>query len=52
MNDWIKWCGCKRRILTTDQQNKKKPCALCQQEHPENFRGKLDRVITREQFNG
>ena len=32
MNDWIKWCICKRRILTSGQQRENQPCEICQQE--------------------
>ena len=29
---WIEWCKCKRRILTTGQQNEGRPCDLCMEE--------------------
>lgn len=52
MSDFIKWCACKRRLLTTRQQNENKPCALCQQEHAERFKDRLDKLISKEEFNG
>lgn len=33
MSEWIKWCSCKRRILTTGQIEKKQSCEICQEEH-------------------
>jgi len=47
MSDWIRWCKCGRRILTTKQMNENKPCEICQKEQGENIE-----VITREEFNG
>ena len=32
MNDYIKWCSCHRRILTTRQMEKNQSCEICQQD--------------------
>lgn len=48
MSNWIEWCKCHRRILTTGQQREGKSCQLCQDEaqvHADTFQ---DRLATEE----
>jgi hypothetical protein len=40
---WIEWCKCHRRILTTGQQEKKLPCEICQKEHAQGLKNRLDK---------
>ena len=51
MSDWIKWCSCHRRILTTGQQKENKPCELCQKEHAQGFPDRVKKVQTKEEEN-
>ena len=37
MSSFIRWCECKRRILTTKQIERNQKCNLCQQEHAIKF---------------
>lgn len=41
---WIEWCRCGRRILTSEQQNKKLPCGLCQKEHAQTLKERLEQA--------
>jgi len=43
MGDWIKWCHCGRRILTTGQMKEDLPCDTCQKEkHAQEFHKDFD----------
>lgn len=48
----IKWCECKRRILTTRQIEENKPCVLCQKEHAKTLKERLNIEDNSEEFNG
>ena len=50
MNNWIKWCGCKRHILTTGQINENKSCQLCQdEEHARNLQDRVKEAQKKEE---
>ncbi len=42
MNDYIRWCQCSRRILTTEQMRENKLCEICQKEHASDFHKQFD----------
>lgn len=52
MNDYIKWCKCGHRILTTKQIEENKPCAECQHRHAKDFKNRLDDLISKEDWDG
>jgi hypothetical protein len=55
MSDWIRWCKCQRRILTTEQMEKNLPCEICQKEkHVKKFHEKfnIDKPTERGGTNG
>jgi len=39
---YIKWCVCNRHILTTQQMLDKLPCDLCQKEHAQTLKDRLE----------
>lgn len=41
LDEYIKWCRCNRRILTTEQMRENKPCLLCQQEHADTLKNRV-----------
>ena len=51
MSEWLSWCSCHRRILTTEQMEKSQPCLLCQQEHAEKFKERFDKIDDTVEFN-
>jgi hypothetical protein len=38
------WCGCKRYILTLGQIQENKPCDLCQKEHADSLKRRVEDV--------
>ncbi len=52
MNEWIKWCKCNRRILTTKQIEQKQDCPLCQFEHAKTLKERLEAVEDEREYNG
>lgn len=44
--NWIEWCKCGRRILTTGQMKEGKPCELCQEDarHAQSFPQRFDKL--------
>jgi hypothetical protein len=42
LGEYIKFCLCNRFILTTEQMRENKPCELCQKEHAEGFKDRLE----------
>jgi hypothetical protein len=49
---FIRWCSCGRRILTTRQIQEKKPCDICQKEHAQTLRERLNIEDSAKEFNG
>jgi hypothetical protein len=45
----IEWCRCNRRILTSGQQEKNLPCELCQKEHAEGFKERVEKAAQNEE---
>jgi len=39
---YIEFCKCNRKILTTEQMREKKPCDVCQREHAESFKERIE----------
>ena len=46
---WIEFCRCKRRILTTGQQRDNLPCELCQKEHAQGFKDRVEKLTEEEE---
>lgn len=45
MNEYIKWCKCGRRILTTRQITENIPCKICQDEqHAQTFKDRVEKL--------
>ena len=44
MSEWIRWCSCERRILTTRQMEENKPCEVCQKEHAQDFKDRFNNL--------
>jgi hypothetical protein len=40
---WIEWCSCGRHILTIGQQRDKLKCDLCQKEHAQTLKNRLEK---------
>ena len=39
---YIEWCKCQRMILTMGQQEDNRPCEICQKEHADNLKERMD----------
>ncbi len=45
MSEWIKWCKCKRLILTTYQMEHNGLCKICQDEqHAQSFKDRIENL--------
>jgi len=47
-DEYIKWCSCQRRILTTEQKKEGQPCELCQKEHADTLKDRLEKEQQKE----
>ena len=42
MNDYIRFCACKRLILTSEQMRNNKLCEECQKEHADSLKQRIE----------